>query len=195
MTVIWEAYTYWLINNGVPAEEARGLLPHDTLTRLHHKVNLRNLDGRTRQAALYPGAVRVAHVHADLRRRDPRVRHSWQFKYRGVDAVCPDLSTPAPACRRRDRGCTIRERVGGRVRKIQPLAVAVHRGVAAEGLFVPICFQKGACMFKASMDRGCTIRERVEHRGEFDGRSAVEEWRLDPTRSTRPRGVTRSATF
>src|SRR5262245_20797418 len=39
---VWGTYR-WLIANGVPAEEARGLLPHDTLTRLNYKTNLRNL--------------------------------------------------------------------------------------------------------------------------------------------------------
>ena len=32
-----------LIENGMPAEDARGLLPHSVTTRLHYKTNLRNL--------------------------------------------------------------------------------------------------------------------------------------------------------
>ena len=32
-----------LVASGVPAEDARGLLPHATTTRLHYKTNLRNL--------------------------------------------------------------------------------------------------------------------------------------------------------
>lgn len=32
-----------LVGAGVPAEDARGLLPHQTTTRLHYKTNLRNL--------------------------------------------------------------------------------------------------------------------------------------------------------
>lgn len=32
-----------LVSAGVPAEDARGLLPHQTTTRLHYKTNLRNL--------------------------------------------------------------------------------------------------------------------------------------------------------
>jgi flavin-dependent thymidylate synthase len=32
-----------LVDNGVPAEEARGILPHATKTRIHYKINLRRL--------------------------------------------------------------------------------------------------------------------------------------------------------
>ena len=32
-----------LVDSGIPAEDARGLLPHQTTTRLHYKTNLRNL--------------------------------------------------------------------------------------------------------------------------------------------------------
>lgn len=39
---VQDAYNY-LINNGVPAEDARGLMPHAVRTRLHYKTNLRNL--------------------------------------------------------------------------------------------------------------------------------------------------------
>jgi flavin-dependent thymidylate synthase len=37
-----DAYNY-LINAGVPAEDARGLLPTNIATRIHYKTNLRNL--------------------------------------------------------------------------------------------------------------------------------------------------------
>jgi flavin-dependent thymidylate synthase len=42
MDGIQAAYDY-LVANGVPAEDARGLLPHATTTRVHYKTNLRNL--------------------------------------------------------------------------------------------------------------------------------------------------------
>ena len=34
--------------------------------------------------------------------------------------------------------------------------------IADSGIFRPVCYQTGKCMFQASADRGCTIRERVE---------------------------------
>jgi hypothetical protein len=34
--------------------------------------------------------------------------------------------------------------------------------IADSGIFRPVCYQTGHCMFQASADRGCTIRGRVE---------------------------------
>jgi hypothetical protein len=34
--------------------------------------------------------------------------------------------------------------------------------LAESGIFRPVCYQTGQCMFQASADRGCTIRSRVE---------------------------------
>lgn len=42
LDTIEEAYAFF-IANGIPAEDAREILPHATLTRLHYKTNLRNL--------------------------------------------------------------------------------------------------------------------------------------------------------
>lgn len=148
---IWDAYNV-MIANGIPAEEARGLLPHDTLTRMHHKVNLRNLidelGKRTCTQAqfdwrLWAAGVRTAiHGGIGLHYAHPgyppvtgkRVwtPSQWQFEY-----------------------------------------------IAASRIFRPICFNTGHCMFKAQMDRGCTIRERVE-RGAFD-EIDDREWATDPT--------------
>ena len=142
--MVGEVY-HWLIANGVPAEDARGLLPHDTLTRLHHKVNLRNimdeLGKRLCTQAQFEWRFWAAGVQKALREYDARVQlgvgndggnYSWQFQY-----------------------------------------------IADSPIFVPICFNTGACMFKAAMDRGCTIRERVEA-GKFD-EIKPEEWAGDPT--------------
>jgi flavin-dependent thymidylate synthase len=145
MTVIWNHYN-WLVNNGVPAEEARGILPQDTLTRLHHKVNLRNLADELGKRLCTQAQFEWRMWAASLRQALKDYRgpvtgnagafhntydNSWQFKY-----------------------------------------------IAESPLFVPICFNSGACMFKASMDRGCTIRERVEA-GEFD-KIQPQEWLADP---------------
>jgi flavin-dependent thymidylate synthase len=144
---IHEAYLA-LIADGVPAEDARGLLPMNVLTRAHWKTNLRNLVSEIGKRLCTQAQFDWRLLHADLRceihEYDKAIYHSkeggsmdlnsaWQFRY-----------------------------------------IAEHRE-----LFVPICFQKGACMFKASMDRGCTIRERVD-RGAF-GEINDAEWLLDPT--------------
>lgn len=148
---VHQMYLY-LIGRGIPAEEARGLLPHDTLTRLHHKVNLRSLkqelgkrtctqaqfDWRLWAASLkqaigtfdgYPGPIPFTTIgYEPVEVGTTR----WQFKY-----------------------------------------------IAESPIFQPICFQTGKCMFRAKMDRGCTIRDRVDE-GRFD-LIGPEEWAADPT--------------
>lgn len=132
-----------LIGNGVPAEDARGLLPMNILTRAHWKTQLRNLEAEIGKRLCTQAQFEWRMLHADLRRAVREFNHfywvgdeifdsGWQFQY-----------------------------------------------IAESPMFVPICFQKGACMFKASMDRGCTIRDRVD-KGEFD-KIDPSEWLMDPT--------------
>jgi hypothetical protein len=141
-----DAYHY-LIGAGVPAEDARGLLPMNVLTRGHWKTNLRNLESEIGKRLCTQAQFEWRLIHADLRRairehKGPAlapgvgasiyVGNAWQWQY-----------------------------------------------IAESPMFVPICFQKGACMFKSGADRGCTIRERVD-RGAFS-EIRPEEWMADPT--------------
>lgn len=142
-----EAY-HALIANGVPAEDARGLLPMNILTRAHWKSNLRNLEAEIGKRLCTQAQFEWRMLHADLRRA--LREHGALDTYRTAD--CPKSDG---------------EGVNWQFRYI-----------AESPMFVPICFQKGACMFKASMDRGCTIRSRVDA-GQFD-QIKPEEWLLDP---------------
>lgn len=135
-----------LIGAGAPAEDARGLLPMNTLTRGHWKTNLRNLESEIGKRLCTQAQFEWRLIHADLRR---------------AVAEFP--------------GYVFGDNLSG-----TPSTAWQFEHIAAEPmLFRPICFQKGACMFKASMDRGCTIRSRVDA-GQFD-QIAVEEWAADPT--------------
>ena len=167
---VWLAYKT-LIAHGVPAEEARGLLPHDTLTRLNYKTNLRNLvdhlgnrlctqaqfewrmvgTGIVQAIAEYPGHVRCERcVGTGSLESNDSTDDSWW-----------DCTT-----------CSGTGRLDG-------LNSWQWRHIASSGLFKPVCFAAGRCPFKADFDRGCTIRERVDA-GKFadiDDR----EWLADPT--------------
>jgi thymidylate synthase (FAD) len=171
---IHEAYLA-LIADGVPAEDARGLLPMNVLTRAHWKTNLRNLVSEIGKRLCTQAQWEWRVLHADLRReireytsfiadpwsiRTQRVRQDPTGGSAGLYSTGGDQKLPDSAT--------------GRDCSWQFKYIAEHRE-----LFVPICFQKGACMFKASMDRGCTIRERVD-RGAF-GEIADAEWLADPT--------------
>lgn len=147
---IWAAYQH-LINNGFPAEEARGLLPMNVLTRGHWKSNLRNLESEIGKRLCTQAQFEWRQIHAELRS---------SIRNYGYGAT-------ADSKLYRCAGKKLPQRVGWQ-----------WEYIAESPMFQPICFQKGACMFKAKMDRGCTIRDRVD-KGRFDLIDAAE-WLADP---------------
>jgi flavin-dependent thymidylate synthase len=115
-----------LIANGIPGEEARGLLPHDTLTRLHHKVNLRSLKQelgkRTCTQAQFDWRLWAATVRAAIagytswyRGTNGELQNaSWQWELIADSNIFRPICFNAGKCMFQasmDRGCTIRERV------------------------------------------------------------------------------------
>jgi flavin-dependent thymidylate synthase len=151
MEKLWDTYK-WMIANGIPAEEARGILPHDTLTRLHHKVNLRSLKQelgkRTCTQAQFEWRYWAAEVRKSIANHDGM--------YSKVDKETTGEEVPWPWASQWQ-----------------------FQYIAESPIFKPICFQTGKCMFKADMDRGCTIRDRVDA-GKFD-EIDDREWATDPT--------------
>jgi thymidylate synthase (FAD) len=151
MSEAWTRYEA-LIANGVPAEEARGVLPHDTLTRLNYKTNLRNL---------------LDHAGNRL---CTQAQFEWRVVFIGIvkaiseqDALVMGYNTDAASYQ-----SSAPDGNGWQWELI-----------ASSGVFKPVCFQLGHCPFNASFDRGCTIRPRVEQ-GKFD-EIKPEEWLSDPT--------------
>jgi flavin-dependent thymidylate synthase len=115
-----------LIELGVPAEEARGILPHDMPTRIHWVCDLRTLladaGKRTCTQAQFPWRVIFAGMAQALReyggqpregRNDGRRRRDgWQF--REIAARLRPYCYQNGSCgfmAKFDRGCTIRDRV------------------------------------------------------------------------------------
>lgn len=137
IAAIQEAYD-WLIGDGVPAEDARGLLPHDTLTRLNYKTNLRNLFD-----------------HAGN-----RLCTQAQFKWRIVfsQIVKAIRSHHDDYFLKMHPGAGVGWRADGKWQ---------FETIADSDMFRPVCYQMGHCPFTASFDRGCTIRDRVQQ-GKFD---------------------------
>lgn len=151
MDSVWAAYQH-LIANGIPAEEARGLLPHDTLTRLHYKTNLRNLADHLGNRLCTQAQFEWRMVAAGIR----QAIRTYGYK------ESPDRQ---PTYRVPDRHPL--QRAGWQFEEI-----------ARSEIFQPVCYAMGKCPFNADFDRGCTIRERVE-RGEFDLIDTAE-WLADP---------------
>lgn len=155
-----------LIGAGMPAEEARGVLPHAITTRLYWTVSLRTLlqeaGKRTCTQAQFPWRTIFGGVATALRRR-------------GSNAMAEPYEV----------------RAGGKA-VVDRLDGWQYRAFA--DLMRPVCYQQERCGFMAKFDRGCTIRERVDaferegvpsavwHDREVFGPGAIDpaEWAADP---------------
>jgi len=126
-------YNY-LVANGIPAEDARGLMPHAVTTRLNMIIDLRNLAD-----------------HAG-NRLCTQAQFEWRIVFLGiVNAIrtyTPDFSwngTPRVTADEWEEKYRWQ-----------------FETLADSALFRPVCYQLGRCPFKASFDRDCSIRERVD---------------------------------
>lgn len=121
-----------LVDEGMPSEEARGLLPHCTATRIHYITDLRNLS-----------------EHAG-NRLCTQAQFHWRLVFAGVvKAIAEYDGSGAPLASASQEAWWERNHW-------QFVALAESR------LFRPVCYQLGSCPFEASFDRACTIRDRVQ---------------------------------
>jgi flavin-dependent thymidylate synthase len=119
-----------LIANGMPAEEARGILPHDTLTRLNYKTNLRNLADHLGNRLCTQAQFEWRLVAAQLRKAIGEYTGGfqmfiengvlcegsarWQFELIANSDIFRPVCFEMGRCPFKadfDRGCTIRERM------------------------------------------------------------------------------------
>ena len=86
-----------LIANGVPAEEARGLLPHDTLTRLNYKTNLRNLldhlGNRLCTQAQFEWRLVGAGIRKAIMEYNQHTDQAWQWRHIAMSGVSSPCAT------------------------------------------------------------------------------------------------------
>lgn len=167
----------FLVGNDIPAEDARGILPHVTTTRLNYHTNLRNLSDHAGNRLCTQAQFVWREVFTKI--VDAIANYTEDFTYHGDD----------PAVR------SWIEQDWEQSRRWQFTALAKE-----SGLFRPVCYQLGHCPFKADFDRGCTIRGRVDAfaragitpsawgsdewmTSEYNDLEAIqdEEWALDPT--------------
>jgi flavin-dependent thymidylate synthase len=122
-----------LVNAGIPAEDARGLLPHATTTRLNYKTTYRGLIQHAGNRLCTQAQFEWRHVFLGImesirkhKTSDDVLNDGWQFEILGS----PIAQTFTPVCYKAgrcvfmgdlDRQCTIRERVNeGRFEDIRP---------------------------------------------------------------------------
>lgn len=128
-----------LIDHGLPAEDARGLLPTNLLTRINYNTSLRGL--------LEHSGVRLCtQAQFEWRLVWTKIKEAiveygkTQVYFGGDDVEYADeyRMSSGQAC--------------DSTWQFEELAT----------IFKPICYQKGSCQFNADVDRACKIKGRVE---------------------------------
>lgn len=161
-----------LIAMGIPAEDARGLLPHAVTTRVHYGTNLRSLmehagnrlctQAQFEWRTVFMGIMNAIRTYASFLADQYSIREAREWRpVEGVN-VAEEATHGLPVRLASD--------ANGRSTIWQWKLIAKE--------FRPVCFARGHCPFHADWDRGCTIRERVD-KGEFD-KIDPEEWLFDP---------------
>jgi len=154
-----------LIANGVPAEDARGLLPTAVTTRLHYCTDLRNL---------------IEHAGNRL---CTQAQYEWKEVFMGTEGIIEAIRNYSPDWSWfGDLPLYTMEGVSGRdvMGKWEDKFRWQYQKIT-DDVFVPACYQAGRCPFKADFDRGCTIRGRVE---EFASRGVPsKDWDSLQTRN------------
>jgi flavin-dependent thymidylate synthase len=129
-----------LVDLGMPAEDARGLLPHNTLTRLHYCTDLRALldhaGNRLCTQAQFEWRLVFSRIAQAIRNYNLREALVQQLKNLGEHGAV------------------------WAVRKCEDADRWQYKVLA--DLFRPVCYQTGKCEFMADFDRACNIRDRVQ---------------------------------
>ena len=128
-----EVYNY-LVNAGMPAEDARGLLPTNLLTQINYITDLRGLKEHAGVRLCTQAQFEWRQVWAQMVKA---IRDYGNF----VDYLAPNNPGDYSA-------------IGQFSSKWQFDALA--------DIFRPICYYRGSCQFEADFDRKCSIRDRVE---------------------------------
>lgn len=137
MGEIQRVYTA-MVDRGIPAEEARGLLPHAVATRLHWRTNLNDL--------LHHAGNRLC-TQAQFAWRQVMVGIMESIRaYETLSAEGMEYAGPSTGFS------------PGLVDGWQFMLL----GSPSPRTFAPICYHTGKCEFKAVFDRACSIRDRVD---------------------------------
>lgn len=150
VSLVSDAYRM-LVNAGMPAEDARGLLPHNITTRLNYKTNLRNLldhagnrlctQAQFEWRLVFTQLIKAIHDYVPPGTTASgglyMANSHWQFQKIAQDnvfkPVCYELGH-CPFTADFDRGCTIRGRVEeGKFDEIDPREWLMDPAAARRG--------------------------------------------------------------
>jgi thymidylate synthase ThyX len=139
------------IDAGMPAEDARGLLPTNLLTRVHYSTDLRALldhaGNRLCTQAQFEWRLVFARMAEAIRNYNPHQNLINLAKNKVSGESTADMEWLS----------------GGDYWQWEAIA----------GLLQPVCYQIGKCAFEASFDRKCSIRNRVQANDEISRSSST----------------------
>lgn len=127
-----------LIDLGIPAEDARGIMPHAMTTRLNYITDLRNLSEHAGNRLCTQAQFEWREVFTQIVRAIGEYQNNDRDCYTLPNGNCVGLNCMHDYDRWQ------------------------FPYIANSPLFRPACYQQGHCPFQADFDRGCTIRGRVE---------------------------------
>lgn len=146
LSVTQEMYSA-MVNDGMPAEDARGLLPHNITTRVNYITNLRGLldhaGNRLCTQAQFEWRLVFARIADAIRTYDPRRANARRLNEEDTSWWTPDMLP--------DR----------------------WQFEAIAALLKPVCYQTGRCAFEADFDRKCKIRNRVQANADINRPSSA----------------------
>lgn len=144
----------WLVNDGMPAEEARGALPTNIRTRLHYITNLRNfyaeMGKRLSDQAQFEWR-KVAMAYALAMRQFGETQTYWTTITRDQYASWDQRNPSNPIRERQFVGALVRVRIS-----------SAWQYIALTHEMKPSDFQHGRRTFAADFDRPSRIGERVD---------------------------------
>lgn len=168
-----------MIDQGWPAEDARGILPHWILTKMNMVIDLRSLMGMAGQRLctqaqwehkqVWSGIIHSIREYGTdqvYRTIEPtRVLNLFEFEKEGrsgsqeFDVASPEFYSLSE--------------VGDYNGNLAYERSSAWQFEIIARRFQPVCYQTGRCQFRSDFDRYCNIRDRVEANAAI-GRSSSE---------------------
>jgi thymidylate synthase ThyX len=135
-----------LVSAGMPAEDARGLLPTNLLTRINYNTSLRGLKD-----------------HAGVR-LCLQAQYEWRLVWKQILEAIREypVQNGLTYSATLTQGDVDQMTPGHEVGDVYRTLSSQWQFDALADIFKPICYATGKCEFMANVDRFCGIRDRVE---------------------------------
>lgn len=163
-----QLYLRW-IDEGMPAEDARGVLPHWILTKVNLVINLRSLRNMAGQRLCTQAQFEHREVWngiiGEIRSYGSKVTYRTNEPIRWTDPSVRSADPKDQDTRKfyphQPESYTVSE-VGDHNGDLAYERSSAWQFEVLAREFQPICYQTGKCQFQSDFDRFCNIRDRVQ---------------------------------